>query len=383
MKVLLDVSSVALPLSGIGRYALELAHHLPAQPGVDEVLYLRDGRVVATLPVPQNVEPAKSSRWRNYLKALLPYRWLLRPYRKKKQRRLGASLAAYRDYVLQSPNFSIPPVAGRSVVTIHDLSVFHFPQFHPPDRVRYLRDEITFSVHAADAVVTDSEFVREELLQLFQLPEAKVTAVPLGVSSLFKPRPTSQTGEVLARYGLRGANYILSVGTIEPRKNIDALLDAYMKLSDTLRKCHPLVIVGGSGWNNAKVMARLAQMHASRQLIYLSYVNESDLPHIYSGATVFCYPSFYEGFGLPVIEAMASGIPVVCSNASSLPEVCGGVASQFDPYNARAIAAALQGALEDSAWRSEAAALGVDHVQRYRWDATAKAMLTIYEGLPQ
>ena len=381
MKILLDVSAVSLPLSGIGRYTLELAGHLPHCPGVEEVVYLAGDRVQADFDPAAIPPPPPASRFRQWLKPLLPYKLLLGPYRRRRARALAASLHDYRDYLFHSPNFSLPPVEGRAVVTLHDLSVFHFPQFHPRDRVNYLRDQIAHSIERADHLVTDSTFVRGELLQLFGLPADRVTAVPLGVDAAFRPRPVGDLQAVMARYGLRAGAYLLSVGTIEPRKNLAALLRAYQGLDPAQRRQYPLVIAGAYGWNSGPLLAQLEQLRGAGELIYLDYVPEPDLPALYAGAAAFCYLSFYEGFGLPVLEAMASGVPVICASGSALDELCAGSAEQAEPHDDAAILASLKKVLDDPAWRSEATERGLARAATFTWQNSARQLATLFAEL--
>jgi alpha-1,3-rhamnosyl/mannosyltransferase len=381
VKILLDVSAVSLPLSGIGRYTLELARQLPHCPGVEEVVYLAGDRVQADFDPAAIQSPAPASRFRQWLKPLLPYKLLLAPYRRRRARALAASLHDYRDYLFHSPNFSLPPVEGRAVVTLHDLSVFHFPQFHPRDRVNYLRDQIAHSIERADHLVTDSAFVRDELLQLFKLPADRVTAVPLGVDASFRPRQAAELQAVMAGYGLRAGAYLLSVGTIEPRKNLAALLRAYRKLDAAQRSQYPLVIAGAYGWNSGPLMEQVEQMRGAGELIYLDYVPERDLPALYAGAAAFCYLSFYEGFGLPVLEAMASGVPVVCASGSALDELCADSAQQADPHDDTAILASLHKALEDHAWRGEARERGLARAATFTWQHSARELAQVFAGL--
>jgi alpha-1,3-rhamnosyl/mannosyltransferase len=381
VKILLDVSCVTLPLSGIGRYGLELARHLPKQVAVEEVAYLRGTQVQAAFDFDAVAPQPQTSRARKLIKRFLPYDLVLGPYRRRKARALAASLQPYSDYILYSPNFTVPPVSGRSVVTLHDLSVFHFPEFHPRDRVNYLKDQVHHSVERADKLVTDSEFVRLELLQLFQLEPEKVIAVPLGVDESFRPRRGEELEQVMRQYGLRPGHYLLSVGTIEPRKNLVGLLQAYQQLDESLRRRYPLVLVGAYGWNSGSLMEEVRRLQAAGEVIYLDYVPEQYLPLIYAGATAFCYFSFYEGFGLPVLEAMSSGVPVVCAASSALPELSCGSSIQVDPYDTRAMSTALQQALVDDDWRSSAGRQGRKHSRQYTWGRTASSLVDVFKGL--
>jgi alpha-1,3-rhamnosyl/mannosyltransferase len=381
VKVLLDVSAITLPLSGIGRYALELARHLPQAPDIEQLSYLRGDRVLGSFD-PRNLEaPAPVGKFRGWIKPLLPYRLLLGPYRRRRARDLAASLRGYDDHIFYSPNFSVPPVAGLSVVTLHDLSVFHFPDFHPRDRVNYLREQIQSSAERADRLLTDSQFVRGELLQLFQLPGDRVTAIPLGVAPSFRPHTPGELAPVMAHYGLRAGGYLLSVGTIEPRKNLAGLLQAFRRLAPGLRQRYPLVIAGAYGWNSGTLMEEIRLLSRRAEVIYLDYVPEEHLPALYAGASVFSYFSFYEGFGLPVLEAMASGVPVVCAASSALPELCAGSALQADPQDIGAMASVLQRAVEDEDWRRVAIERGLARSRGFTWQSTTAALVDVFREL--
>ena len=381
MKVLFDVSSVTAPLSGIGRYAAELARLMPTLGSVEDVVFLDNGHILQQFDPTQPEAAPESGQLRRLARRYLPYDWVLRPYRQRRARLLADSLRSFADYIYFSPNFSLPPVTNPTVVTLHDLSVYHFPEYHPRDRVNYLRDQISHSIETANRLVTDSDFVRSELLQLFSLSPEKVVTVPLGVDASFCPRSSEELAPCLASYGLRAGQYVLSVGTLEPRKNLERLLQAYLLLDPGVRRSYPLVIVGAYGWGSESLMSDIHRLQTRKEIVFLDYVPEEALPQLYAGAALFCYFSLYEGFGLPVLEAMSSGVPVLCSRDSALEELSVGAECHVDALDVRAMSDAMANALADLPWRQNAARLGRERSGAYTWEATAEKLVAAFGGV--
>jgi len=239
------------------------------------------------------------------------------------------------------------PGADKGVITVHDLSVFKFPEMHPAERVRQFERDFSRSVAQSVHVITDSQTTRAEVMAFTGLNASRVTAVPLGVSAAYAPRPADEIAAQLRKYSLRPGAYALCVSTLEPRKKIEQLLSAWEYLPAALQREFPLMLVGSSGWLNEAVQAKLHRGAVQGWVRYLGYVPESDLPALYAGAAVFVYPSTYEGFGLPPVEAMACGVPVVVSGHSCLPEVTQGAALLVEPDDVPAFAAALEKSLRD------------------------------------
>ncbi len=203
----------------------------------------------------------------------------------------------------------------------------------------------------------------------------------MGANPAFRPHSAAALAPVLARWELQAQGYSLYVGTIEPRKNLDRLLDAYEALPKALRARYPLVMAGSPGWRSEHTHARMARAASAGWLHYLRYVPQADLPALYAGARLFAYPSLYEGFGLPVLEAMASGVPVLTSNVSSLPEVVGDVALSIDPQDTDAITAALVRGLQDEAWQLQACSAGIEHARQFTWARCIDRTVQVYAQL--
>jgi len=303
--------------------------------------------------------------------ALMPWvqRWQLRQVQPQ---------PPHGNTVFHSPNFFLPPVRTRTVVTVHDVSHHIYPQFHPPARIDYMQRMLPPSLARADHVITVSESARQDAIAHLGLSPERVTAVALGVSPDMRPHSTEDLAPVLARLGLAAQGYTLFVGTIEPRKNVDGLLTAYALLPEALRQHYPLVLAGSVGWRSQATHAQMERATQAGWLRYLRFVSQADLPALYAGAALFAYPSFYEGFGLPVLEAMASGVPVVTSNVSSLPEVAGDAAWLVEPRDARALADALAHGLQDATWREQARTQGLARAAGFHWQRCVQETLAVY-----
>ena len=227
-------------------------------------------------------------------------------------------------------------------------------------------------------MICDSEFIRQEIIAFFGWPEDKVRVVSLGVGNEYHPREVTETATVLRKFDLSFGSYTLCVATVEPRKNIEVLLSAYEALPFPIRNRYPLALAGGSGWRSEDIHRRIDQGRRQGWLRYLGYVLEADLPILFSGARGFVYPSLYEGFGLPVLEAMASGLPVLISNRSSLPEIASGAALIVEAEDVQAMTENIRILLEDGQWRNEASRRSLEVASRYSWETTARKTVEVY-----
>jgi len=259
-----------------------------------------------------------------------------------------------------------------SVVTVHDLGYRHFPGAHPARQRLYLDWSTRFSARAATHVLADSAATQHDLTRFYGVPPEKISVVyPGREDSLARADPAP----VRARYGL-APDYLLHVGTLQPRKNLLRLMDA----AASLRARWPglqLVLAGQPGWQSGPILAQ-ARAHAEWVRL-LDYVPDADLPGLYSGARAFVFPSLYEGFGFPVLEAMACGTPVVCANTSSLPEVAGEAALLVDPQDTAALASAMGWLLEDAGLRQRLIAMGLEQVRKFSWERAAKETLAVLD----
>lgn len=382
MKLVLGVDAIFPPLTGIGRYALELATRLPLYQDIAGMRFLGMSWVTDS----SALLPVIDSRTPNYQRELLGtirrrisrYEWAVKLYGMAVPAWQARLLRRHADHLYHSPNYFLAPHEGPSVATVHDLSIYRYPETHPSARVLYFEREFRKTLDRADWLITDSEAVRNEVIDMFGWPAERITAVPLGVDASFHPRLVEELVPVLATYGLVPGQYTLCVSTLEPRKNIGRLLAAYGALPADLRKTYPLVLAGGRGWHDKKLLQTLDSAERSGWGRHLGYVPQSDLPFLYAGARATCFPSLYEGFGLPVLESMASGVPVLTSNCSCMPEVAAGSAWLTTPEDVDALREGMQKILFDAEWRTFAIDQGIKKAGMTGWEKCVAGTSAVY-----
>lgn len=292
---------------------------------------------------------------------------------------LAVEILPCRLDLLHSPDF-IPPHGRwyRSVITVHDLTFLHYPGFLTADSRRYYNDQIEDAVQHAHHILADSEATRADLLNLLDVPPEKVTTVLLAANEQFRPISTEAVKDFRARYNLP-QEYILFVGTFEPRKNIGGLLHACQLLRTSLADAPALVIAGQPGWLYEETLALIDSLGLGDHVIRAESIAFDDLPALYTGASVFCLPSFYEGFGLTALEAMACGAPIVVAERASLVEVGGDAALFVDPQSPESIADALRRVLTDSTLAADLRRRGLTQAARFNWQETAHQTLAVYK----
>ena len=382
MKVILSIDPVRFPLTGIGRYTFELAKHLKEIAEIQDLRFL-SGYRFTQLPVPEDV-PSSTSKGmptNNFRRAIIKNSLAVDIYSHISPLIKGYVLKDSSQHLFHGPNFYLPPFNGPSVCTFHDLSVFTWAYCHPPERVRYMRKEIALTLKRADMLITDSEYIRQEVAAYFGWPLDKIRAVQLACSNDFHPREVEELLPVLFKQGLSFQGYSLYVGTIEPRKNLEGLLDAYAILPLSVRKKWPLVLIGYKGWQSEHLHTRIKAAVFEGWVQYLGFVKADELPLFYAGARIFIFPSHYEGFGLPVLEAMASGVPVVCSNISTLKEVAGNAAAICEPNDVESLSGLIKMALEDDNWRAQSIVKGFVQADGFNWKRCTEETFSVYKEL--
>jgi alpha-1,3-rhamnosyl/mannosyltransferase len=289
-----------------------------------------------------------------------------------------ADLMAPPDGVFHATKLLYPPRRLQLTATVHDMTCWLLPEFHQSANVAAEKCFAERIWKRADGLIAVSENTRRDAIEVLHLKPETIRVIHPGVARPFFEATPETSAPARLRYGLQRP-YALYVGTIEPRKNLDLLLDVWQTLAASVREPFDLVIAGPEGWQSTATLARLRA--PAPCVRYLSYVPEPDLPGITAGATVFVYPSLYEGFGFPVAQAMAAGVPVITSNLSSLPEVTGGAAELIDPRSPAELRAALDRLLTSPATRARLAAAGKIQAQRFQWDHCARQTLDFFSDL--
>ena len=375
MRIILNVDAIAPPLTGIGRYALELAQGLSGRDDIEDIRYYSAYRWVASpdaalarggsLAIMRRHVPGKRAAMRTYF-------WARQNLFNRQTR------SCFSDYLLHTPNYLLFRHEGPSVATLHDFSWMHYPEHHPRERIDIMQREMPKTYAQATRFITDSEFVRQEAITLVGLDPDRIDVVPLGVDAAYRPLSSAETEPVLQRYSLAHGGYLLAVATIEPRKNLERLLHAYAALPTVTRRRFPLVLIGVKGWHAEGIERLAAPLAESGEVLRLGYVPEADLPALYAGARAFAFVSLHEGFGLPPLEAMASGVPVLASNTTALPEVIGDAGHLVDPLCVDAIRAGLEHVLLDDDWRAATIPRGLQQAANFTWSACVDRTVDVY-----
>jgi glycosyltransferase involved in cell wall biosynthesis len=276
-------------------------------------------------------------------------------------------------------NYVLPPVCPcPGVTTVHDLSYALFPDDAPPRDKLVLGRLLPMSVRKAKAVIVVSQNTRKDIVQRFRVPDERINVIyEAAPPHIRRVTTVDELERVRARYGIKG-DFVLAVGNLQPRKNLSRLVEAFAVVRRS-RVPAQLAIVGQARWRESEAMRLVQERGLTKDVIFTGYVPDADLPGLYSGAAAFAYPSLYEGFGLPVLEAMTCGAPVITSNTSSLPEVAGDAALQVDPTSVRALAEAMQAILTQGDLATRLSQRGLRRAAMFSWERAAQQTLEVYE----
>lgn len=368
MRIAFDATPLRPAKSGVGYHTENLIRALAATGELEEILLFSNREPVFDGPPPSGV------RWPSQHQFAKRAIWM--------QTHLPSLIRSEEPDLTHYPNFHAPLLFKHPfVVTFHDLSVFRHPEFFTFKKRVLSRWLMPIIARRARTVLTVSETVRSEIIAQFHLPESRVFVVPHAPGDIFQPVVDTQSlAAKLTRYDITGP-YILFVGTLEPRKNLAGLLRAFDLLKSETNLPHHLIIVGGRGWKYAPIYETVKHMRYAEQSRFLDYVDLEDLPAIYTGADLLVFPSFYEGFGVPPIEAMRCGTPTVVSDIPVMHEVAGDAAVFVEPGEVSSIAEGIAKVLGDASLMSELRRRGLERGELYSWSQSARAALAVYRRL--
>ncbi len=364
MRLGLDLRIAYYTRGGIARYARRLAQALPAlAPAHEHVHFYRRGHAETY---------ATGARRVNC--------WTPAHHRLERLA-MSVEVSPHRPDVLHSPDF-IPPLGGyrRSVITVHDLAFLLYPDFLTSDSRRYYNGQIRWAAQRADAIACVSQATRADLMERLGVAAEKIQVIYHGLDPEFMPLDGKAIAPVLNRLGL-SAGYLLFVGTFEPRKNVTGLLRAYAGLRARAPDVPPLVLAGRRGWLFEDARRALDDLPLAEHVVFVDDPLESDLPALYSGAGLLVLVSHYEGFGLPVLEAMGCGTPCVIADRSALPEIAGEAAVRVDPDEPDSIADGLLRVLGHSGLRAELRGRGLERARQFTWERAGRETLALYQSV--
>lgn len=294
---------------------------------------------------------------------------------------LPMALRRLKVDVLHSPHYTTPLLPGsgfRRVVTFHDMTYMLMPELHARFHRRFFPPMMRFSARRANRLIADSESTRRDMARLLPASAGKTVVTLLAAGPVFRPVPPAEVLDACTRHGLTPGRFLLYVGVLEPRKNVPMLLKAFAQIAAKFPDV-PLVIVGKKGWMYDAIFAELTALGLAERVVFTGYVPEEDLPRLYGGARAFVYPSLYEGFGLPVLEAMQCGAPVVTTDISSMPEVAGDAALLVKPDDVDGLAEALTRVLSDDALAADLKQRGLARAALFSWERCARETRAVYE----
>jgi glycosyltransferase involved in cell wall biosynthesis len=374
MRIAIDYTAAVNQTAGIGRFVRALITSVTAidQQNQYVLVHARPNEgAVLNFPTGPNVsrrqlalpERALTIAWHR-IGVPLPADWLTGPID-----------------LFHSPDFVMPPLRSTpGILTVHDLAFLLFPECADEALREYLLRVVPRSASRASFIVADSENTANDVICLLGIPAERVAVVPGGVDPRFAPvEDPAGLHAIRQLIGVGDAPYVLFVGVVEPRKNLQGLIRAFEIIKQRHKLPHKLVIVGRRGWLSEAIFEAHERSAARDEIIFPGFVPDEELPTLYSAASAFAFPSFYEGFGLPLLEAMACGTPVVSSSAASLPEVVGDAGPLVDPNDPEALAEALHQVLTDERLRETNRALGLERAAQFTWPAAAQKLLDVYE----
>jgi glycosyltransferase involved in cell wall biosynthesis len=369
MKVALDVKVMSLRAGGIGRYALNLIKGFAKLAGAHEFFLFTGPQTEFNFSLPKHLHLITT--WQHIPSSILRSLFFI-----------PLGLNSVHADIFHGIDYGSAPLLlqhTKLILTIHDLAVFRFPQMFTGKHQTIVKSFVTRAAKKAAKIIADSENTKADLCHFLNLDPENIEVIYLACDSNFAPVAKNQVELVKRKYALAD-EYILTTGTIEPRKNYRTLLQAFSLFRKRNQNSEiKLVIVGRNGWLHNEIYQTVAQEKLEKEVRFMGFVDENDLPAIYSGAKFFVYPSIYEGFGLPPLEAMACGTPSIVANTASLPEVVGDASFLIDPANIDELATALERLDANERTREELKQKGLVRAQLFSWEKTILKTLKVYQ----
>ena len=374
-KILIDGLSLLSPFTGVAKYTYENAYRLQNQYS-DNYEWFYDYGFHSKNLIKTNTEK-QSENFLKKLKAIVISNPLFKSFTREILSFTSHIFSPHYDLYWQ-PNYIPKKVKAKKIVTtVHDFSFYIQPEWHPKERLKYYQKNFWKKAATSDWIITGSNFTKQEIITYMGFPEEKISVIYHAVDhDLYKVYDKDILQTTKEKFELNNA-FFLFVGSIEPRKNLLNLLKAYHLLSDDIKKNYPLVLVGFKGWENKEIMQEIEK--EKKHIKYLGYLTDEELAHVYNLATLFIYPSLYEGFGIPPLEAMACGTAVIASNVASIPEACGDSAEYIDPTNSNDIAEKITYMLTDNTKRNSLIQKGFEHSKYFTWDKAAKEHMNVFK----
>jgi glycosyltransferase involved in cell wall biosynthesis len=370
MRIALNARILQAPRTGIGHYLAELVTALAAEPDLELSLFHGWGWNAA-LPAAAMPGYSRLTPWlRRVPGAYQARRWL-------EQRRFDQGQSQTID-LYHEPSLWPLAFKGPTIITLHDLTHLHYPSTQPPARLKEIERRLGQGVQQARLILTDSQYVTDEAQRYFGLSRERFVVAPLGVAARFHPRSIEALQKVLTPHGVQPQAYFLCVGTLEPRKNLSLALHAHAQLPERMRQRFPLLIVGMAGWERGQFSDELQKAMATGQVRLLGYLPDEQVAQLVAGARALVFPSLYEGFGLPVLEAMASGTPVILTRRSAMPEVAGEAGNYVEPDDVDGLCEAMSRLIDDQPHWLECREAGLRQAKLFSWGRCAKVTACAY-----
>ena len=366
MRIAFDGTTLRPGRTGVGYYSEHLLHHMATECGGDDEVVVLSNRPLDTVsPLPPGVRVSASA-------SRLPRMVWLQTLAPRMLKRLGADVVHFTNGMV--PLASAVP----TVVTIHDMSLTLYPRYHPPRRVLLNRPLVDLAARRADAIITVSESAKRDIVNVYGLDPQRVHVVHEAAAPSFRPvRDEQLLAQVRERYGL-AERFILYVGTIEPRKNLPKLIEGFAKRRRSGDLPHQLVCAGPYGWLSRDIDDLIQGLQVQDAIRFTGYVPFDDLAALYTMAEMFVFPSLYEGFGLPVVEAMACGTPVITGQVAALVEIGGGSVEHVDSLDAESLGLAMVALARNPERRKELSRLGQQRARTFSWQRAAQETLNVY-----